>query len=180
MASRPPRLARGHRHLPPLPRRKVARFSWDRAGEGVLRPSQATRRYVVGRSERPAVRWASSSCPPLPGQGQRPRPGGTGRAAGVRRSSSAAQGGTATGALCKQDTEARGPAPHAPQRSHPGQQEATLQPWLLGTPPGAGSEGRGLWGRLGGGTAPLGQRPAAERATDDTGGWRSVQWDSEC
>lgn len=73
-----------------------------------------------------------------------------------------------------------GRPPHAPQRGHPGQQEATLQPWLLGTPPGAGSEGRGLWGRLGGGTAPLGQRPAAERAPDDTGGWRSVQWDSEC
>lgn len=143
-ASHPSHLACGH--LPCLPRRRVAGLSRDRAGEGVLRPSRATPRYVVGRSEKPAIRVGFRQLATPARAEPAALAGATGRAAGVRQSSSATQGGTATGTLCKQDTETRGPPC---QHGRPGQGEAELQPQLFGTPSGAGLQRRRVPGPSG-------------------------------
>lgn len=165
-ASRPSRPACGHHH--------VGRLQGSHGTEHVkvscdhLRPRQGT--WSVEVRSLPSA-WASASWRPLPRHNQQPRPGGTSRAAGVQRSSSATQRGTATGALCKQDTEARGPSP--PSTAAPAGRKPSCSLSSLGHHLAQGSKGGGLWGHLG-------QRPAAEKGPDDSRGWRSVRWDSEC
>lgn len=121
--------------------------------------------------------WASASWPPLPGQNRRPWPGQPAeqQGSGSPRLPPREEPPLELSANRTQKPEGPPASTAAPARGKPSCSLSSSGRHLV-----QGSKDGGSRGHLGGSTAALGQRPAAEKAPDDIRGWRSVRWDSEC